>query len=206
VVLASGAFALAGNPLDLGLLGERLAAYLPTLLFVAVLGGGNEEPGWRGFALPRLLERFTPMRATLLLGVVWALWHLPILLASENASHGLAALPFAGLLVVMVIGIACGYGVLLAYVWNRTQSIVPCILLHASYNTALGLLVLRTEETLQRGTHVVLTVAVTATFVGAAALVAWLTRGRLGHDAVDARPAERGGGRSEGLRPGSAAG
>lgn len=45
------------------------------LLFGGTLG---EEIGWRGFALPRLLERFSPLQASFMLGVVWALWHLPI--------------------------------------------------------------------------------------------------------------------------------
>jgi uncharacterized protein len=76
-VLVTAEFALAGNELDWSLLDTRLAAFLPTLVFVALLQGGNEEPGWRGFALPRMQDRFTPVRATLLLGGVWALWHLP---------------------------------------------------------------------------------------------------------------------------------
>lgn len=45
------------------------------LLFGGTLG---EEIGWRGFALPRLLEKFGPLQASFILGVVWALWHLPI--------------------------------------------------------------------------------------------------------------------------------
>lgn len=45
------------------------------LLFGGTLG---EEIGWRGFALPRLLEKFSPLQASFILGIVWALWHLPI--------------------------------------------------------------------------------------------------------------------------------
>ena len=60
--------ALLGYDVDPSLLGERAPAYLATLGFVALLGGGLEEPGWRGFALPRLERRFTPVVATLILG------------------------------------------------------------------------------------------------------------------------------------------
>lgn len=45
------------------------------LLFGGTLG---EEIGWRGFALPRLLEKFSPLQASFILGAIWALWHLPI--------------------------------------------------------------------------------------------------------------------------------
>ena len=41
-------------------------------------GSLGEEPGWRGFALPRLLSYRSPLVASLLLGVVWAGWHAPL--------------------------------------------------------------------------------------------------------------------------------
>jgi membrane protease YdiL (CAAX protease family) len=41
------------------------------------LTGGNEEPGWRGYALPKLLEKFKPIWAGVILGAIWALWHIP---------------------------------------------------------------------------------------------------------------------------------
>jgi membrane protease YdiL (CAAX protease family) len=53
--------------------------YLAYLLPTALLTGGNEEPGWRGFALPALLQRVPPILASLILGVLHALWHLPLM-------------------------------------------------------------------------------------------------------------------------------
>ena len=53
--------------------------YLLALLLTALVSGGNEEPGWRGFGLPGLLTRFPPVLATLILGIIHAAWHLPLM-------------------------------------------------------------------------------------------------------------------------------
>jgi hypothetical protein len=47
-------------------------------LFVMLGGGGLEEPGWRGFALPLLQRRYSPLRASLILAVIWTFWHWPL--------------------------------------------------------------------------------------------------------------------------------
>jgi hypothetical protein len=89
-----------GQELDWSILDTRLAAFLPSLLLTALFFGGNEEPGWRGFALPRLQDRFSPVRSTLVFGAVWAPWHAPILFASDDASHGLGT---GGVLVLVAL-------------------------------------------------------------------------------------------------------
>jgi uncharacterized protein len=75
-----GAFAVLGEePLD-DLAQNRsviFTAYLPAVLYVAIFTGMGEEPGWRGFALPRLQERHGPLLGTAVLSVVWGMWHLP---------------------------------------------------------------------------------------------------------------------------------
>jgi membrane protease YdiL (CAAX protease family) len=51
---------------------------LPIILFSLITGATGEELGWRGFLLPRLQTRYNALVATILVGIVWALWHLPL--------------------------------------------------------------------------------------------------------------------------------
>jgi membrane protease YdiL (CAAX protease family) len=82
-----------------------------------------EEPGWRGFALPPMQRRLPAAWAALLVGAIWALWHLPIYLAlDENL-----ALSFA--LITM-------HGFFLGWLYINTRSLLIAVLGHASINVA----------------------------------------------------------------------
>ena len=72
---------------------NALLVSAPLMLFTTPIifidpGGWGEETGWRGFALTRLLTRFSPLIAAIILGAIWAVWHLPAFLISGTAqSH-----------------------------------------------------------------------------------------------------------------------
>jgi membrane protease YdiL (CAAX protease family) len=96
--------------------------YLAYLIPTALLTGGNEEPGWRGFALPALLTRFSPIVASLILGVVHSVWHLP-LMGHYNTE--------LGWYLFNVIPLT----VFLNWFYLRSRgSVIPVALLHASTN------------------------------------------------------------------------
>lgn len=144
VAVVSVAFVALGGELDTGLLGERLAVYLPMLVVMTLLAGGNEEWGWRGFALPELLERHRPVAATLVLGSLWAVWHLPLLAAQEDLSHGLDGIELAAVLAATAINIV-GLALFYTFLYLKTRSTLLAALLHGSFNAANGTLVLREE-------------------------------------------------------------
>lgn len=59
------------------------------LLFMIFVGGGLEEPGWRGFAQARMLTRFTPFSASIILGIIWTYWHTPLLFVPGSSQQGI---------------------------------------------------------------------------------------------------------------------
>lgn len=65
-----------------------LAAAVPLLLYLALTDGLGEETGWRGYALPRQLARFGAVGASLLLGLVQAVWHLPLFWTEGTSLYG----------------------------------------------------------------------------------------------------------------------
>jgi membrane protease YdiL (CAAX protease family) len=107
-----------------------LSTFLPLVAFGIIIPSIAEEPGWRGFALPRLQQRHGPVVASLLLGALHGLWHLPGLMTVN-----FGPLPLANYLPFMI---TAAFGtVIYTWVYNQTGgSILLVILLHAASNAA----------------------------------------------------------------------
>jgi membrane protease YdiL (CAAX protease family) len=157
----------------LGLGPGYVLTYLSTYVLVVILGGPLfEEPGWRGFALPRLQPLYGPLVGTLILGLLWALWHLPEFLvpAWAESSGGTGFLAIAKFVLI-----AISFAIVITWVFNNTKgSVFMAILVHASIDTfsiPLGILFSPSEVAnsllLSFGVLVVVLVV--------------LTRGRLGY-------------------------
>ncbi len=178
--IMSGFYLALGYDLDVGILPERLSSYVPTLAFMTILGGGNEEPGWRGFALLELMKSHPPVIATLILGLIWGVWHAPILLSNPQVMSG--EMPASALLILVGVTLVSITVHAFWYTWlfNQTKSILLCILLHGSYNTANWLLVLVGPEALSGQSYQTLLTLMTSVLVGSVAVLLVATRGRLG--------------------------
>lgn len=138
----------------------------------------EEEPGWRGFALPRLQQAMSPLTAAGLLGVLWALWHLPMFAvkAWDTPKNGL------GDLVAYVL-FCVGLSVIMSWVANTAKgSILLPMLAHNALNWALTILPLA----LGRITPGAWTLAVAGALLAVVATAA--SRGRLGFGHGRARP------------------
>jgi uncharacterized protein len=126
---------------NLGALGgpSYLLSYLVTFALVTVLGGPLlEEGGWRGFALPRLERLPGPLLASLILGILWTLWHLPEFLVPSWT----AAMGGGGILVITLFTLSTiTFTIVIMWVFNNTRaSLLLAILVHASIDTFGGTL------------------------------------------------------------------
>jgi membrane protease YdiL (CAAX protease family) len=107
---------------------SELVSYLIFYIYPALIIGGPlfEELGWRGFALSHLQERYGPMAASLILGILWAFWHLPIWFSGQWTVPTIQNIAFFVFWITAVTFI-------MTWVFNNTKdSVLIAILAHAS--------------------------------------------------------------------------
>lgn len=151
-----------------------LAAYVPVLLFQMVTTGLAEEPGWRDFALPRLQHRLGALRAALVLGPIWGVWHLPLFLTDWG---GWPDWQWSRPLMFLVFCFA--FNIVMSWVFNRTGESLPLsMLMHVSVNTFASVLWTDMFPALA-GDRAQVAMAAAAVVAAAGLLIA--TRGRLGY-------------------------
>ena len=97
------------------------SGFLVTLFLRGPMG---EEPGLRGFALPRLQSYMTPFKAGLIIGLLWGGWHLPVLLQRDVVS------------IIAFLLLAFGLSFIFTFLFNRSEgSLIPVLLFHAAQNS-----------------------------------------------------------------------
>lgn len=118
--------ALFGTPISLA---EHSTLEYPKRFFTTLLIAGSiEEFGWRGFLQPRLQKRFSALLSAIIVGLLWAVWHFPVVYfggASYNPDD------FFGFLIILPL-----WSIIMAWLYNSTRGalIIP-MLYHAATNT-----------------------------------------------------------------------
>ena len=98
-----------------------------TALSLVVLGQAGEELGWRGYAIPRLAARFGLGSASIVVGILWALWHLPLFYLRGAEPYG-QSFPIY-LIQVTAISVAIAW-----LYWRTNGSLLLTMLMHAAIN------------------------------------------------------------------------
>ncbi len=111
----------------------QLYLVIPVFLYVLFTSVVGEEIGWRGYALPRLQARHSALRASLILGLVWGAWHLPLFWMAGNFHQ---QIPISLFLLQTT-----GFSILYTWMYNHTRgSLLLAHLFHAASNTTIGVL------------------------------------------------------------------
>lgn len=127
VVVVARAF---GQPVNWGvdLPASGIAAALLLNVFMWWI---TEETAWRGFALPRLQRRWNPLTGSVILGVIWGVWHLPLFFIADSFQ---SRLPFAGFLVSIT-----ATSVIIGWLVNRSRgSVAIAALFHGTTDVAIA--------------------------------------------------------------------
>jgi CAAX protease family protein len=165
-----------------GFTAHAMVAFPIVLVILAFTTGGfGEEIGWRGFALPRMLPRYGPLWGSLLLGVLWGVWHVADFLTPSKgggAGTGLAQfLTNFPLFVLQVVALS----VIFTWLFNHTKgSVLFAAFSHAAIDAVDGAWISAVPAVFAIGMTTE-TLAGVIGFVVPALLILILTRGRLGY-------------------------
>ena len=106
---------------------------IPYFFLMLIIGGGQEEFGWRGYAQEPLQEKIGVIPASLLIGAIWGLWHLPLWFMGGDLHSAYSFFAF----VIMTTSISLIY----AWLYNASgKKLVVVLIFHAMNNTAAPLL------------------------------------------------------------------
>lgn len=112
---------------------SQLMRVIPLAILINPLMGiplcFGEEYGWRGYLLPKLNEKYTPLMSTILTGIIWGVWHAPFVAMSYNYGAGH---PLVNILAMVVFSVVIG--IIQGFLFFKTRSIWPSVLFHAAEN------------------------------------------------------------------------
>lgn len=161
------------------------------LLFVVLMpwnGPIGEEIGWRGFALSRLQNKIGALRASLFIGIIWGVWHLPTFFHSMGVT-GVLAGHYGILLFLLIYTLGTvSNSIFMTWLYNKSRgsALIAGVVWHAFTNFWAPVLLSDSSLTAaQEGTHLPtiapdLYLVVIIALCAGAAIIAILTRGRLG--------------------------
>lgn len=139
----------------------------------------GEEWGWRGYLLPKIARRMGFLPAVLLTGLIWGLWHAPIIVAGHNYGMQYPGYPWAGIAAMCVFCIVAS--ALLSYITLKARSCWPAVLAHGAVNgtASVGVLFLADPMGYDHFLGPVPTGIIGAAFyIVAAVWIVWLMRKR----------------------------
>lgn len=106
----------------------------PVINIIPTLG---EELGWRGYLLPKLRLFLSTRAALAVTGVIWGIWHVPVIVMGHNYGTSYVGYPWLGILAMIVF--CLWLGVIEGYIAIKLESAIPAAMIHSAVNAGAGL-------------------------------------------------------------------
>jgi len=115
-----------------------LSSIVPSIIILTIFAGMGEEFGWRGFALPRLQARYNALVSSLIIGLIWGIWHTPLFLTQGTTQNDW--LIQAGWIAPLGYTVFCmAWSIQYTWVFNNTKgSVLLAAVVHGAVNAWNG--------------------------------------------------------------------
>ena len=113
----------------------------PVINIIPTLG---EELGWRAYLLPKLRLLLSDRAALVVTGLIWGLWHAPVIAMGHNYGTSYAGYPWLGILMMVVFCV--WLGIIEGYMTIKLNSVIPAAMIHSTVNAGAGLAILMARE------------------------------------------------------------
>jgi membrane protease YdiL (CAAX protease family) len=114
----------------------NISTIIPVIIINITAGVLGEELGWRGYMLNHLQKKFIPLNASLIVGVLWGLWHLPLMIFSGYS--GLELIYYIIAFMVAVISTS----IIITHFYNKSKNILIAMWMHFWFNFLLRIVII----------------------------------------------------------------
>jgi membrane protease YdiL (CAAX protease family) len=113
-----------------------ISTIIPVIIIDLTSGALGEELGWRGYALNLLQKKYVPLKAGMIVGVIWGLWHLPLMLLSGYT--GLDLLYYFIAFMVAIISAS----IIITFFYNKSKNILIAMWIHFWFNFLMKIVII----------------------------------------------------------------
>ena len=113
-----------------------MTLYAESVGMITVIFGFGEEFGWRGYLTPKLERLFSQPIAIIVSGIIWGLWHAPLIICGHNFGKDYSGYPYVGIVVMCLFCIPMGF--LFTVLTQKTNSVIPASFCHMAVDSVAG--------------------------------------------------------------------
>ena len=113
-----------------------VSTIIPVVIINLTAGVLGEELGWRGYALNLLQKKYIPLISSLIVGVIWGLWHLPLIILS-----GYSGLELVYYMIAFMVAVI-SFSVIITFFYNKSKNVLIAMWMHFWFNFLLQIVII----------------------------------------------------------------